>query len=120
MTTCEWITVILVFSIAGVLLLLSIRSFFARGFLLNNAYLYASKEERKTMNQKPYYRQSAIVFCILSAVFLVIGLSLLLHKDKLFLLEIPLIIGVILYAIISTVQISKQTKRQTNFDLSTW
>jgi hypothetical protein len=50
-------------------------------------------------------------FCILCAVFLVIGLSLLLHKDKLFLLEIPLIVGVIIYAIVSTVQINKQTKR---------
>ena len=63
------------------------------------------------MDKKPYYRQSAIVFCILSAVFLIIGLSLLLHKDKLLLLEIPLIVGVIIYAIVSTVQINKQTKR---------
>ena len=78
---------------------------------LTNAYIYASKEERGKMDKKPYYRQSAIVFCILCAVFLVIGLSLLLHKDKLFLLEIPLIVGVIIYAIVSTVQINKQTKR---------
>ena len=76
-------------------------------FLVN----YASKKERGKMDKKPYYRQSAIVFCILCAVFLVIGLSLLLHKDKLFLLEIPLIVGVIIYAIVSTVQINKQTKR---------
>lgn len=110
MTTGEQITLIIVFSIAAVLLLFSIRSFLERGFLLNNAYLYASKEERKTMNKKPYYKQSAIVFCILSAVFLVIGLSLLLQNDKLYLLEIPLIVGVIIYAIVSTVQINKRTK----------
>ena len=111
MTTGELITSIIVFFISGILLLLSICSFLERGFLLNNAYLYASKEERKTMNKKPYYKQSAIVFCILSANFLVIGLSILLHNDKLLLLEIPLIVGVILYAIISTVRINKQTKR---------
>ena len=87
MTSGEWIILIIVFSIAGVLLLFSIRSFFERGFLLNNAYLYASKEERNTMNKKPYYRLSAIVFCFLSAVFIVIGLSLLLHNDKLFCLR---------------------------------
>ena len=110
MTTGEQITLIIVFSIAAVLLLFSIRSFLERGFLLNNAYLYASKEERKTMNKKPYYKQSAIVFCILSAVFLVIGLSLLLQNDKFYLLEIPLIVGVIIYAIVSTVQINKRTK----------
>ena len=111
MTTGELIIMIIVFSIAGVFLLFGIRSFLERGFLLNNAYLYASKEERKTMNKKPYYRQSAIVFLILSAVFLVIALSLMLQKDKILLLEIPLILGVIIYAIVSTVQINKQTKR---------
>lgn len=42
MTAGEWITVIIVFSFAGVLMLLSIRSFLEKGFLLNNAYLYAS------------------------------------------------------------------------------
>ena len=110
MTTGEWIILIIVFSIAGVLLLFSIRSFFERGFLLNNAYLYASREERKTMNKKQYYKQSAIVFCILCAVFMVIGLSLLLHNDKLFLLEIPIVAGVIIYAIVSTLLINKRTK----------
>lgn len=108
MTAGEWITVIIVFSFAGVLLLLSIRSFLEKGFLLNNAYLYASREERKTMNKKPYYKQSAIVFCILSAVFIVIGISLILHNDRLFLLEIPLASGVIIYAIVSTVLINKR------------
>ena len=110
MTTGEWITVIIVFSFAGGLLLLSIRSFFEKGFLLNNAYLYASKEERKTMNKKPYYKQSAIVFCILSAVFIVMGISLILHNDQLFWFEIPLVAGVIIYAIVSTVLINKRIK----------
>ena len=35
--------------------------FHERGFLLNNAWLYASAEERNKMNKKPYYRQSGIV-----------------------------------------------------------
>ena len=111
MTTGELIALIIVFVIAGVFLLFSIRSVFERGFLLNNAYLYASKEERKTMNKKPYYKQSAVVFCILSAVFLVIGLSLLFQNDKIILLEIPLIVGIIIYVIVSTVMINKQEKR---------
>lgn len=111
MTTGELITSIIMFAIAGVLLLFSIRSFLERGFLLNNAYLYASKEERNTMNKKLHYKQSAIVFCILCAVFLVIGLSFVLQNDKLSLLEIPLIVGAIIYAIVSTVKINKQMKR---------
>ncbi|MBF4691515.1 DUF3784 domain-containing protein [Fusibacter sp. Q10-2] len=31
-----------------------------KGFLFNNAYLYASKKERNEMNKKPHYRQSAL------------------------------------------------------------
>ena len=111
MTTGELITSIIMFVVAGMLLLFGIRSFLERGFLLNNAYLYASKRERKVMNKKPYYKQSAVVFCILSAVFIVIGLSLIFHNDKILLLEIALIIGVIIYAIVSTVQIKKHAKR---------
>ncbi len=111
MTAGESIALVGVFAAAGVLLLPGIRSFSERGFLLNNAYLYASEEERKTMDKRPYYRQSAFVFCILSAVFLVIGLSLLLHNDTILLLEIPLIVGVIIYAIVSTARINKQAKR---------
>ena len=111
MAASELIILIIVFSLAGAFLLLSIRSFLQRGFLLNNAYLFASREERKTMNKKPYYIQSAIVFCISSAVFFVIGLFLVLQNDKIFLLEIPLIVGLIIYTIVSTVQINKQSKR---------
>lgn len=111
MTTGELVTAILMFVIAGILLLFSIRSFLERGFLLNNAYLYASKEERKSMNKKPYYRQTAIVFCILSAVFIVIGLSLVLQNDKIMLLEIPLILGAVIYAIASAVRISREEKQ---------
>ena len=111
MTTGELITSIIMFVVAGMLLLFGIRSFLERGFLLNNAYLYASKRERKTKNKKPYYKQSAVVFCILCAVFIVIGLSLIFHNDKILLLEIALIIGVIIYVIVSTVQIKKHAKR---------
>ena len=111
MSAGELIVSVIVFAIAGALLLLGLRSFFERGFLLNNAFLFASEEERKTMNKKPYYKQSAVVFCILSAVFLVIGLSLLFQNDKIVLLEVPLIVGVIIYAIASTMLINKQAKR---------
>ena len=108
MTVGKWITAILVFLLAGAFLVLSVRHFMEKGFLLNNAYLYASKKERKAMNKKPYYRQSAIVFCLLSAVFLVIGLSLVLQNPGVVLLEIPLMAAAILYAIGSAVRIQKQ------------
>ena len=108
MTAGELTTIIFVFAIAGALLFLGVRSFLARGFLLNNAYLYASKEARRAMNKKPYYRQTAIIFCTLSAVFLVVGLSLLVHYDRILLLEIPLISGATVYAIVSSRKINAE------------
>lgn len=45
--------------------IVSFRSFKEKGFLFNNAYLYASKEERATMDKKPHYRQSAVVFLMI-------------------------------------------------------
>ncbi|MBQ7595194.1 MAG: DUF3784 domain-containing protein [Clostridia bacterium] len=110
MSGSELITVIIAFVIAAILIAVSIMQFRERGFLLNNAFIYASKEEREAMDKKPYYRQSSIVFCLLSFVFLIIGLSIILNNYKLELLEIPLTAGIIIYAIVSTVKINK-TKR---------
>ncbi len=90
---------------------ISARQFAEKGFLFNNAYLWAAKDEREKMDKKPHYRQSAIVFCFLGAVFFVSGLSMALQIRKLLLLEIPLMICVVIYAIISSVKIEKQTKQ---------
>ncbi|EFF68226.1 hypothetical protein BUTYVIB_01494 [Eshraghiella crossota DSM 2876] len=30
--------------------------------MFNNAYIFASKQERETMNKKPHYKQSGICF----------------------------------------------------------
>ena len=108
MTSAELFTVILVFIIAGIMAILSFRSFKERGFLLNNAYIYATEEERKTMDKKPHYRQSAIVFCLISIVFIIIGLSIVSHNYRLELLEIPLVAGTIIYAVVSSVKINKK------------
>lgn len=108
MTVAELIIVVIVFIIAGFLLMISIRSFMNRGFLLNNAFIYASKEEREKLDKKPYYRQTAIVFLLLSMVFVIVGLSVVLHDPGINLIEIPLIAATIIYAIFSTIRIQKK------------
>lgn len=108
MSTGELVAAIIDFVLSVILMVLGIRHFREKGFLLNNAWLYASKEQRAEINKKPYYRQSAIVFCILSAVFIVVGMSLVLQNDRIMLFEIPLISGTIIYAIVSSVRINKQ------------
>ena len=110
MTTAELVMAVVMLVIAGILILLGIRSFLERGFVLNNAYIYASKKERDSMNKKPYYRQTAIVFCLLSLVFIIIGLSVIFRNSKIELLQIPVIAGTIIYAVVSTIRINKQTK----------
>ena len=110
MTAVEIVLAIILFVIAGVLLLFAIRSFLERGFLLNNAYIYATKEERQTMEKKQYYRQSAVVFCVLSVVFVIIGLSVLFRNGNIALLVIPLAVAAIIYAVVSTVLNNKRTK----------
>jgi len=104
----EWIAAVFIFVMAGVLLILGIRHFMEKGLLLNNTWLYASKEERKIMEKKPYYRQSAIVFSMLSVVFFIVGLSLVFQNDRIVLLEIPLIGVIIIYAIVSSSMKNKQ------------
>ena len=112
MKSGELVTAIVMFALAGLLLIFAILHFLERGWLLNNAWIYASKKEREAMDKKPWYRQSAIVFSLLSAVFLVIGLSLVLQNNKLQLLEIPLLAAVLIYAVVSTRRINKADARQ--------
>ena len=49
----QLIGIIIMIIMAIIFAFLSFRSFREKGFLFNNAYLYATEEERKTMNKKP-------------------------------------------------------------------
>lgn len=115
METGVVIGVIIIFSLAAGTLVLSIFQFFEKGFLFNNAYLYASKEERGKMDKKPHYRQSAIVFLLICLLFIMIGLNLITGKLLFLVLEICLIVTVLIYAIVSSVMIEKAKKRSNNY-----
>lgn len=87
---------------------ISIRSFMQKGFLLNNAFIYAAKEEREKMDKKPYYRQTAIVFMLIGIIFLINGLQLLLKNSRLMYLVLLVTIFAVIYAIVSTVKIQRK------------
>lgn len=106
MTTAELIVAIIAFAFASIMAFISVRSFRETGFLFNNAYIWASRAERERMDKKPYYRQSAIVLSLLSAVFFLIGISMIFQNSKIQLLEIPLIVGALIYAIVSSIGIN--------------
>ena len=108
MRTGTLITAILVFLLAGGLFFLGIRQLLERGYLLNNAWIYATEKERESLNKKPYYRQSGIVFCLLGLLFTVIGLHAILQDSRLLWLEAALAVGAVAYAILSTLRIMKE------------
>lgn len=105
MSTAEFIVGIIAFVIAGLCAFISVRHFMEKGYLLNNAYIWASKEEREKLDKKPYYRQSAIVFGLICFGFIVIGLSVILQNYTIELLEIPLFAAALIYAIVSSAKI---------------
>ena len=90
----------ILFLIAIGAFVMSYRSFREKGFLFNNAYIYASKQERETMDKKPHYRQSAIVFLLIGIIFLLNGVSVLLAAKWIFILVIVIAVIAFIYAII--------------------
>ena len=103
------------FFLSACAFVLSIRSFMEKGFLFNNAYLYASKQERETMNKKLHYRQSAVVFLFVGLIFLFSGFNALLKTRWMIYAVIALSIAALVYAIASGVRIERQGKqRQAN------
>lgn len=83
-----------------------------KGFLFNNAYIYASKQEREAMNKKHHYRQSAIVFLLIGILFGLIGLAVLFNANWIFYIGVVIMIITLIYAIVSSVMIEKNNKQQ--------
>ena len=66
MSTAQIILAVILFGIAAALVIAGIRHLQCKGYCFNNAYIYASKDERETMYLRPYYKQSGIVFLMSS------------------------------------------------------
>lgn len=88
----------------------SVRSFREKGFLLNNAFIYASPQEREKLDKKPYYRQSAVVFLLIGVILAVNAADVLLKTGWLFYVVMGLAGVAIIYAIVSTAIIMKNEK----------
>ena len=89
---------------AVALFLISFFHFAERGPLLNNAYLFASEQERKTMDKKPHYRQSGIVFGLIGANFLLLALESFLETGWIYYIVWILAFIVVIYAIVSSIR----------------
>ena len=73
-----------------------------KGFLFNNAYIYASKEDRKKMDKKPYYKQSGIVFILISVIFAINVAEMLLMTGWLLYLVMAVAVIAVIYAVVSS------------------
>ena len=107
----ETVAASILFALSIFLFFLSVRSFMEKGFLFNNAYIYASKQEREKMNKKPHYRQSAIVFLLLGLSFLLNALSVFLKVNWFSCIGIAVVILTLVYAIVSSITIEKSNKQ---------
>ena len=102
---------IILFVISVFSFVMSTRSFMEKGFLFNNTYIHASKQEREAMNKRPHYRQSGVVFLLIGLIFLLNGFDLILKTEWILYIVIAIVILAIIYAIASTVVIEKNSKK---------
>ena len=107
----EIIITSILFAVSVFLFFMSVRSLMEKGFLFNNAYIYASKQEREKMNKKPHYRQSAIVFLLLGIIFLLLALAVLLETYWISFVGVAVVIITLIYAIVSSITIEKNNKQ---------
>lgn len=88
--------------LAVVAFVISIRSFLGKGAPVNNAYLFASPQERKTMDKTPIYRQSAIAFCLIGLLFTAFTLAVALQAWWLSYVGMALALATVVYAVASS------------------
>ncbi|MBE6731350.1 MAG: DUF3784 domain-containing protein [Ruminococcaceae bacterium] len=88
--------------------IISILQFSEKGFLFNNSYIYASKDERENMNKTPYYRQTGIIFIFLGIIFLINSAEMILETGWLSNLVLPIVLAAIIYAVVSTIIIERK------------
>lgn len=94
--------------IAMICFIISFFQFREKGLLLNNVYIYASEEERKKLDKKPYYRQSGIIFVLLGLIFGFNSMTFLLHIRWLLLVVMVLLMFTVVYALVSDSMIEKK------------
>ena len=106
------IVAVILGAIAVICFIISYLQFHEKGFLFNNAYIYASKKERETMDKTPYYRQSGIVFALIGLTFLINTLILIIQIRWLFWLVVGIFVIALVYAVVSSVIIEKRKQQK--------
>ena len=104
------VTGIILSLIAAGILVLGIMQLLKKGPLINNAWIYADEEQRRTMDKAPYYRQSGIVFSMIGIQFGMLAVFCLTRLHIFMYMEFAVIGLVVIYAIVSSVMIDRKKK----------
>lgn len=104
---------IFLLGLAAGMLVLGCLQLLEKGYLLNNAYLWASKEERRRMDEeperkRPHYRQSGFTFLFLSLGFLALAIYSLTGQVWPYIAFWGFMLLAALYAVISSIQIERR------------
>lgn len=89
--------------------MISYLQFKEKGYLFNNAYLWASKEERRQMAEdkeckKPHYRQSGFAFMLIGFIFFVYAAYIAAGWIWLYAAFWVLVLIAAVYAVVSSIQ----------------
>lgn len=105
-------TAIFVGVLAMVCWVIAILQFMEKGFCMNNAYIFARKQEREHMNKKPYYRQTGIVFALIAAAFFCLAAEIILETGWLMKGVWVIIVLTVIYAIISSIKLETKNNNR--------
>ncbi len=94
---------------------ISYLQFKEKGFLFNNAYIWASQEERKQMDKdkeskRSYYRQSGFTFAQIGIIFLIFAVYLVADWIWMYVAFWVSVIIAVAYAVVSSIKIERQNK----------
>lgn len=91
---------------------ISYLQFKEKGYLFNNAYLWAAQEERKQMDKnketkKTYYRQSGFAFIFIGLIFLIFAVYIVTDWMWMYIVFWTFVIIAVVYVVVSSVQIER-------------
>jgi hypothetical protein len=79
-----------------------------KGPILSNTYIFASKEQRKSMNVKTEYKLVSIIFSLLGTGFLLITINIITSEALLFYAAAAMFLSSVVYAVIDSVKHNDQ------------
>ena len=110
---------LIMFAISLLCIVTGVRHLAEKGYLFNNAWMWASDTERRKLDEnralkRIYYRQSGIVFLILAVMWLLIGLSVLLESSVPMAFSYISVTSAVIFAVLSQRAIEKRKRKDSN------